>query len=256
MNKVVKIVIWILAILIIFIESFLLIKSVVKSNDTTDENNSLEHQLENVSNENKQITTDYLLTVIEDDKLNIFDQFQTNIDFKEDEIQKKLTYAYWYLKDDYDFSKGVFKEIIENLFLKTFGDEQVNHQSVICECGEKLLTYSQDKYTFSKDHDGHGGCDFPYGADYNKPLSLTISNNQYKLVVSKLFIDGNKAYSNIDLYGNHLLFEYENKNNTNDDIIKQYENNYEEYKDKVTKYSYTFEKKKGKFILIKYKILG
>lgn len=256
MNKVSKMIISICCVIIIGVESFLLIKSFLKTHETMDNNSTLEQELESVSKENNQITTDYLLTIISDYQLNIFDQFKMTLDFKEIDIQKKLTYAYFHLNDTNDFSKGVSKQKIEKLFLKVFGDEEVDHQDIICDCGKTLISYNKETGIYQKvNHPGHGGSTFAYGAAYNKPLSLTISNNQYKLTVNKLFINNlNTAYSSVMSDESTVLFENELELSI-DDIIKKYEATYEEYSKKSIKYSYTFEKKNNKFILIKYEIL-
>lgn len=258
MKKWIKIVIWILVILVIGVQSFFLVKSIMQNNDTIDENNSLEQKLADISNENNQITTDYLLDLLDSSNLNVFDRYQKNLDFKQDAEQLKLDYAYWYFKDNYDFSTGVDQSVFDKLFKKVFGDEKFKHQNLKCSCGKDLLVYdSQSKtYKYSSEHLGHGLHSL-LGASYNKAVSLTISNKEYKLTVSKVFVDYNYdyAYSNASATENYRLFEFDVETDTIDDVIKKYEANYEEYKDKLTKYVYTFEKNNGKFNLLKYEII-
>ena len=222
MNKVSKIIISICCVIIIGVESILLIKSFLKTRETMDNNSTLEQELENVSKENNQITTDYLLTIINDYKLNIFDQFKMSLDFKEVDIQKKLTYAYFYLNGTNDFSKGVSKQVVEKLLAKVFGDLEVEHQDIICYCGKTLVSYNSETEIYKRvNHPGHGGPAFAYGAAYNKPLSLTISNNQYKLTINKLFVNNlNTAYSSVATDESTLLFENERELSI-DDIIKK-----------------------------------
>lgn len=230
----------------------------MQKNDTVDENNSLEQKLEDMSNENNQITTDYLLDLLDKNNLNSLDMYQEDLDLKQDANQEKLQYAYWYLKDDYNFEVGISQTIVEKLFKKVFGDENFKHQNLKCSCGKDLLVYDSENesYKYSSEHLGHGFHGF-MGAMYNKAISLQISNKEYKLTVSKLFFDYNTeyVYSNAKGTENYRLFEFDGETDTRDDVIRKYETNYEEYKDKLTKYVYTFEKKDGKFILLKYEII-
>lgn len=258
MNKKVRLVLIGIILVIIGTESILLIKSIGKGQDAIDINSSLEQQLEDASKQNSEITTDYILTVIEDNNLDVLDKVGSNIDFSADD-NKKLMYAYLTLENTYNFHAGVSQNIIETKINKIFtSDSKFKHQDLECTCGKVLLSYDADKkqYIYNENHENHT-TSTNLERIYNKAISLTISNKEYKLTVSKVFIDSTShVYSTFNSSEKNLLFEYDKTNDTVDSIIKKYEDNFEEYKDKITKFVYTFKKENSKFKLLKYEILA
>lgn len=258
MKKKIRIALIVLIFMVIIIESILLIRSVDKGQDAIDINSSLEQKLEDASKQNSEITTDYILTVIEDNNLDVLDKVGSNIDFTNDN-NKKLMYAYLLLENTYDFRAGVSENIIETKINKTFTSEnKFEHQDLECTCGKVLLSYDalKKQYIYNEGHESHV-TNNNLERIYNKAISLTISNKEYKLTVSKIFIDTTShVYSSINNNEKNLLFEYDKENDTYDSIIKKYEDNFEEYKDKMTKFVYTFKKENSKFKLLKYEILA
>ncbi len=154
--------------------------------------------------------------------------------------------------------KTVKKSDVINAFQNTiFGDLDLEHEDVLCECKSKLFVYNKEKeeYVYNEEHGGHGFC--KVYKEFTKLVDFYEKDGQY--IASYKYAFGNYCEDDsTQIFGSYSDAEKQKNPIYNDDILSQetedtVKQDYEEIKDKLMTYTYTFEKVGGKIKIVDFK---
>jgi len=259
-----KIIVIVIIIIIILLVSIIIgYKTINKDKKNNQTSNNF--CLPNKDTCNEEEVTTKLLNFIEENDLNLFDNFNNSIvDITDYSNQDKLFIAFLHLVKDENnkFYDYVSEKLFEDYIKKILGASSVlEHHNIKCPYDDiDFINYNKDKkaYSYNHNHPGHGLDTID--TYLNKAINLEVHDNNYILTVIKVFnaYDGS-LFTNLKDGNMSTIYNYNDDfytdANIKDKIKQVFDEKYNEIKDNIVEYKYTFIKEEDNYIFKKYEII-